>query len=296
MRNNQKGFAGVLLVIILAFVIGVGLFIFYANNKCRQVKTFSIGNIDPRFNVSKSDVKKVADDAATRWNNQTGDDLLKYDENAKLKINLVYDDRQAEVDKFNVAVANLQKNRQTVEGSNKNFNSLLTQYQSDLDAYNQEVSSWNSRGGAPADVYTKLQKTKSELDQRRQDLVAIAQTVNIQVEGFNTNLTDLQKEIDSRKNIIITQGIYDPKQNEIEIYTFGNLSELRLVLMHELGHALGLDHDQDKYSIMYYLLADQDLSDPELSSEDITMVKTRCDLNNPSFFRNLFQILAPTTN
>lgn len=107
----------------------------------------------------------------------------------------------------------------------------------------------------------------------------MAQLLNLQTANYNENLDSLQSELNSRKNLIVTQGEFDPNTDTIDIYTFGNQDELRLVLMHEFGHALGLGHAKQPNSIMYELLDQQDLKNPTLSAEDIAMLQNRCRFN-----------------
>lgn len=268
----------------------------YFSFRCHAVKTFAIGNVDPRFKIARSNVQKIAIDAANRWNEQTGQELLRYDPNSKIKINLIYDQRQADIDNFNSESQNLQQNRQTIETSKEKFNQLMAAYQADLASYNTAVSYWNSHGGASEAVFGRLQQTQTSLNQRRDQLIAMSKTVNVQADSYNSNLQNLQVEVDSRKNLIITQGLYTPASETIDIYTFGNDDELRLVLMHELGHALGLDHDQNTNSIMYYLLGNQDLSNPTLTTEDKQMLDAVCSLKNPKFYRNIFQTFNKSVN
>lgn len=279
-------------------MIALGLFLLFSffNNRCHQIVTFSIGSVDPKFKVTSADIQKVAVDAADRWNKQTGENLLKYDAKSSLKINLIYDSRQADVDQFNTASQNLQQNRQTIESSKEKFDNLLVSYQGDLSKYNQDVSYWNAHGGATPDVFSKLEQTRLSLGQRRDQLISMSKVLNIQGDSYNSNLNNLQDSLNSRKNLIITQGLYVPSSDTIDIYTFGNIEELRLVLMHELGHALGLTHAQNEDSLMYYLLGSQDLSNPTLTSEDKSMLSLRCSVKQANFYRNIFQTTGKGIN
>jgi hypothetical protein len=56
-----------------------------------------------------------------------------------------------------------------------------------------------------------------------------------------------------------TQGAYEWNQSgkTIQVFQFNSLDELKLVLAHEVGHALGLDHVENPSSIMHYLMGNQ---------------------------------------
>ena len=62
---------------------------------CAQPKTFRIGNVDPRFGISKTELITDAEQAASAWKNSTGMILLTYDPHSPMPINMVYDQRQA---------------------------------------------------------------------------------------------------------------------------------------------------------------------------------------------------------
>ena len=293
-RKVLKGSIVVALALLVIVLSGTFLFYDYLNKNCNQTVKFSVGNVDSRFKISKDEIIKSAEDAGNRWNTQTGDKLLQYDSNATLKIELVYDQRQADLDKFNAENSSLENNKSTIDKQNQSFESQLSSYQADLAAYNTEVTSWNMKGGAPADIYSGLQQEKKNLDARKNNLISMSNTLNMNIGSFNSDLQNLKQEVDSRKNVIITQGLYIPAENKIQIYTFGTQEELRLVLMHELGHSLGLDHDQNQNSLMYYLLGNQDLDNPTLTTEDISMLSGRCKVNNVNFYSGFLKFIPKT--
>lgn len=265
-------------IFFLLIILGLGYYIYsaYLKNPCKVPVKYAIGNVDSRFKISNSEVLSVAEDAANRWNSETAGQVLIYDQSASLKINLVYDERQANVDKLNSEVASLDLSGNAINSARSRLESMISAYESDLENYNNQVDYWNSRGGAPADVYAQLQSTQKSLNSRRLEINNYIGLINRQIDEHNSNLTNLNSEIAADQNKIITQGLYYPLENKIDIFTFGNKEELRLVLMHELGHALSLDHDLQSTSIMYPILGSQNLSDPTLSTEDLNSFNSNC--------------------
>jgi uncharacterized protein YukE len=278
-------------VVFLAFVIllgSIGGGLLFAKQKCEAPIGYAIGSVDPRFGKTEAEIRQATDGAAKRWNQQSGKELLRFEADAKLKINLIYDERQQRLDEIRARSGDLASQKGTVEELKARFQSELAQYQADLREYNKEVDKWNKQGGAPTDIYNQLQQDKYSLDQQRKALIELGDKLNIQVDSYNSDVTDLNNVIDESKGSIITQGVYKTPDEVIEIYTFGNFEELRLVLMHELGHALSFDHVTGEKSIMYYLLSAQDLKNPVLSDEDLALVGDRCDLSKKTFYLNLF--------
>lgn len=269
----------VIAFLVLIFLVSAGFAIAYFGGyiqRCTTPVKFAVGDIDPRFKVTKEQVIENAKDAASRWNQKSGKNWYEYDPNSKFKINLVYDDRQAKLDQINGEVANYNASADSIKQRNELLKQKVEKYQQDLANYNASVAYWNQQGGAPSDVYQQLVATQKDLDETRNKINIELQTFNLQVDANNANLGDLTTKIDAQKNKVETQGEY--KGDQIDVYTFGDRDELRLVLMHELGHALTTDHAEKSTSIMYYLLADQDQTNPMPTDEDIALIKNKCKI------------------
>jgi predicted Zn-dependent protease len=246
--------------------------------RCPYPVSYRLGSLDPRFHLSKETLLKIAQQAEERWEASAKRELFRYDPQARLAINLIYDSRQATLDAINKAVSELNRSALQLDTWQKKLSLLLTDYQNDLERYNQEVDYYNRHGGAPQDVYARLLKEKEELEKRRKTLNQNIALFNLQINQHNTNLELLKSQIEQSQNKIITQGFYNGATETIDVYTFGNEKELRLVLMHEMGHALGLSHAQNPHSIMYPVLQEQNLNDPKPSAEDLSLLKNSCGL------------------
>lgn len=272
---------------------------------CKNPIEYTIGVFDSRFGITKEKFLLTLKESETIWERNSGINLFEYNPSGHLKINLVYDERQAQT--FEAS-----ESKEGIEGSRSHYDSLVRDYKimaSDyeanikiynkraddfeiwLDSYNNKVAEINSRGGAKPQEYQELEREKkaleaekSYLNSRGDKLNQIAEELNSLGDRINALALQLNITVDIHNQRFgegreFDQGDY--QGNKINIYQFNAFSDLRLVLAHEFGHALGIDHVENPESIMYYLMDKQDLNKPELSSEDLEALRIQCEFHIP---------------
>jgi hypothetical protein len=267
---------------------------------CDKPFRYSIGSIDQRFGISRADFVKIAEDSEGVWEKALGRNLFQYDPQSNFKINLIYDERQLKSDEARKLEENLGQLDSLHDSVIRKYSSLssaykkrigdydasVAGYEKDLEQYNKDVSFWNDKGGAPKDEFDKLKKRKNDLSDTFSELekerIAINQLVgktndlvaeeNKIVNIYNNNLATYKNRFGGSREF--EKGVFDGK--EINIYQFNEKADLRLTLIHELGHALGISHVENPQSLMYYLMSDQNMDSPKLSSEDIQALKDVC--------------------
>jgi uncharacterized protein YukE len=269
---------------------------------CKIAKEFSIGNVDPKFNITQKELEELSIEAKDIWNQAVGREVLKYNPNSKFRINLIFDERQIQTmraGELNENLKELESSREVLlqkygnlqnayDQKIKIYNNDAKAYKEKLDQYNKEVEHWNNQGGAPEKVYDKLKKEKKELGEIFEKLEKQRLEVN-ELAGQTNNLAIKENEIVQRYNEDINtyksefgdsrefeKGVFD--REGIDIYQFQEKEDLRLTLIHELGHYLGLQHVSNPESVMYYLIGDQDLEIPKLTKEDLEELKKICKL------------------
>lgn len=267
---------------------------------CRTPVYYSIGQFDERFGLNRTETEEALASAEAIWEDSLGrSDIFTYQEDAPLKVNFIYDERQRQAEaalraKNDLATrgdANavlVELHRQLIadyEVYEKEYDSKRARYESNLASYNAEVERYNQGGGAPPEVYEALEERRVSLDQQREEINDLAEKLNDlsrRINEIGEKGNELIGEYNDRVNQFndtyvsdeeYTQG--DFRSRQINVYTFNSKRELTLVLAHELGHALSLDHVSNQASIMYYLMGEQG-DPPILTEEDRTAFVRAC--------------------
>lgn len=231
--------------IVLA-VAGGGLYYQYQNSRsCAHPISYAVGAVDIRFGITKSALISDAEAAASIWNKAAGKTLLTYDANAKLKISFIYDEREANA-KLGAKILQQQAD---LDGARAALDAAQSRFATEQAVYNQTVKTINARGGATPSEAKALTKQQESLNQ-------LADSINSRVAIFNTNVAALNavtSEYNQNTGHTFEQGKYvrDSAGERISIFEFIGETQLKRVLAHEFGHAIGLDHNSDPKSIMF---------------------------------------------
>lgn len=276
-----------------------------AVNPCDEPVTYYIESIDDRFDVTTAQLRRLISGVGNLWSDAAGQRLVDYDRNGDVAVYLIYDDRQQLVEEERDFNSQIQMERLTFDRLHREYtrhsnqydealdryNSLLRRYETEVRMHNEEVAKWNEQGGAPEDEKKRVVEREEELSRMRGELTSLQNRVNsvgLQLE----EVTDRLNAISSRKDELIgeynerfsgeyrfNQGeyIHTAAERRINIYHYKSLNHLRLVLAHELGHALGLGHVDSPGSVMYPVVESHGAAAVELSGQDIEAIQMRCN-------------------
>lgn len=297
-------------IVLIAIIAGGGYFAYehgylpWLIQPCSQPITYSLGTFDPKFGITQDQFLDDVNQAAQIWDAAVNKDLYRYSPNGKLKINLVYDYRQEATDKLKSLGLTIDDTQGSYQSLKAKYDSLTAEYKQkkqnleieiasytqQRQSYEQTVNYWNRQGGAPRNVVDQLNQQRNQLNSESGQINQDNQNLNSLVDNIN-GLANILNRLGAELNLNVAtynsvgtsrgpefeEGLYknDSSGREVDIYEFTDQNQLVRVLAHELGHALGLEHNSNPMSIMYYL---NQSKNTKPTIDDIAALKQVCKI------------------
>lgn len=259
---------------------------------------YRIAAIDPRFNLTESELKRISQQATDIWKQGLGQDFFVYDPDARLSIHLIYDQRQDESQQRRDHISKLTQNEVGIKQKNTELKAMqenLARHKAALDVqqrsfqelsqdYNAMIRQYNQHGGVPAAQQPAVQQRLARLRTEQQFLDQQITSFNLRVQEYNQRVSELN-HLDQGFNQAIDQfnQRFQPRMfdkgsfngREIHIYEYESEDDLRMTLAHEFGHALGMKHHNEPKALMYPMLEQQEMQHFRLQSADIALFNHR---------------------
>lgn len=295
----RSSYLATLLVTFLAATV-----FFYVSYQaiCALPFSYQVSTVDERFGLSQAEAEAAVATAVAVWEDSLEREVFTaVTTDADFAVNFIFDERQVRTDaqvreRERLAAVESQSEEVQVayraqvavlEEREASYETRSARYERDLVAYNQTVAQYNEEGGAPEEVFAELEAERLRLDRE-------ATALNQEVNALN-ELVDQINQLGEQGNVLLsrfndrvdtfndtfadgrefTQG--DWQGDRINIYSFADAAELEVVLVHELGHALGLDHVADETAYLHYLLGAQ-TPGSSLQPDDIAAFSGTCSL------------------
>ncbi len=311
-------------ILTWGLIIGLacgGLYLFESGRvPCQAPLQYAIGQFDARFRLSEGEFRSALAEAERPWEEALGRNLFQYNEQSTFPVNLIFDERQART----IESQSLEKEFATVQSKQESIKSqydkfaleldrvksehakLLAAFEKNLSEYNARVAAWNAGSRTDEselewlrDAEVRLKRDQDALEAKRLRANSLVAQVNRYAKEEENVITRYNAKLDDFTETYGTgeafdQGMY--RGESIDIYQFDDRSHLRMVLVHELGHALGLGHVENPKSIMYPMMGEQDVAQLALSAEDRAELHQVCSVTALDLlffdFKRAFELLS----
>lgn len=268
--------------ILALLILGIVVFVFWKPIQksffalqdqyfpCTRAVSYSIGSFDSSFGISEDDFLSAIKESENMWDNAVNKNLFAYDPsgNGELQINLVYDSRQATTQKLTNINCSLQNDKSFYDNLKSELDSMQADYdqkKAELEARTVTRNNLAEINSLQAELNAEANKINSVVDQ----LNSFATTFNNEAKNYNVVGNSLGEQFEEGDYVVDQSG------KRIDIYQFNNKEKLARVLMHEMGHVLGLDHINNPNAIMYALNNGVNAVPTE---DDINALKAHCEI------------------
>ncbi|MCG5530055.1 matrixin family metalloprotease [Halorhodospira halochloris] len=292
-------------------LIGVGGSILFGigaqtHNPCQRPLAYSITEVDARYDIDRDELGRQIAEAASLWEEAAGRSLFRrVDDNPELEIRLVYGELQGHLERQRDSHEELKQEQerhrerwdafrervQRFEQRWEEHEQQVTDYEQRQVSFERDVERWN-RGEVERTAQAR-ERLKSEQEELQQEAVTLndraAQLRNrsAQLEQRQNQLLAEQQRLNDYADRLRSQaeriqgfqaGEYEGRGREgrITVYQFRDRQELRTILAHELGHALGIGHVEGRRSVMYPTMSEANRDVDSLSRHDRAALREVC--------------------
>jgi hypothetical protein len=269
---------------------------------CAKPLELRIGQVDAEFKLDTVTLEKAVKSAAEEWNHATGHMWFRLSNTEGIPVNLLFDGRQENIEERKLlqqyldteAAQSRTKATETFERvlAMERHVSLWSQERADYDArvsaYNDEVRRLEGSGYVDGHIRETLEREERDLVALEDRLKKSAARLNRAIKSHKDKLEEVRREEEERVARIRALGERYPSDriseaehrtgpfvNEINVYAFTDEENLHVILLHEMGHAIGLEHSNVSEAIMAPV-NQSGVSSSHLTATDIAAARATC--------------------
>lgn len=252
---------------------------------CAFPLRWRVARVDTQFGLSPDEAVAAVERAAALWEEATGRSLFERDDAGGFPIAFVYDGRQAAAQERARQEAELDERTRAIEserarleartvrhrGIQADFESRRTVFNEWADRHNETVRQWNRDRSVPPEILRELRANDERLRQEEARLAEEGREIEAAGQALTADLDRFRRAVEEHNargaaldrvfaSGSVLAGRYlearrrdgrvIPGAREIQIFQFDDAAHLRLVIAHELGHAMGLGHASRAEAVM----------------------------------------------
>lgn len=184
---------------------------FFPPIPCSKPIRYSIGSIDPRFNLSTSTVMEILERVSASWSEPVRKTLFAYDPKGPLEVNFIYDERQEATNELAELGYHISNDQASYDALKERYDALrleLEQMKLSIDSqtndfdgkkasYEAEVARWNAEGGASPETVARLDREREHLKTESEQIEQSVHRYNKKTEELNSVVAVLGRIADA---------------------------------------------------------------------------------------------------